>query len=77
MNDAALAVAQARYALKGFLREPWTFVYTLVLPLFLLATSMISSAAGPRSSAGRSRSRSTTPRRSSPIRSCSRATARC
>ena len=36
MNDAALAVAQARYALKGFLREPRTFVYTLVLPLFLL-----------------------------------------
>ena len=36
MNDAALAVTQARYALKGFLREPRTFVYTLVLPLFLL-----------------------------------------
>ena len=36
MNDAALAVAQARYALKGFVREPRTFVYTLVLPLFLL-----------------------------------------
>ncbi len=36
MNDAALAVAQARYALKGFLREPRTFVYTLIMPLFLL-----------------------------------------
>ena len=36
MNDAALAVAQARFALKGFLREPRTLVYTVVLPLFLL-----------------------------------------
>lgn len=36
MNDAVLAVTQARYALKGFLREPRTFVYTLVMPLFLL-----------------------------------------
>jgi len=36
MNDVAMAAVQARYALKGFMREPRTFVYTLVLPLFLL-----------------------------------------
>ena len=36
MSDAALAAAQARYALKGFLREPRTFVFTVILPLFLL-----------------------------------------
>ncbi len=36
MNDAALAGAQARYALKGFLREPRAFVFTVVMPLFLL-----------------------------------------
>ncbi len=36
MNDAVLAAAQARYALKGFLREPRAFVFTVILPLFLL-----------------------------------------
>ena len=35
-SDVALAAAQARFALKGFLREPRTLVYTAVLPLFLL-----------------------------------------
>jgi ABC-2 type transport system permease protein len=36
MNDAALAAAQARYALKGFLREPRAFIFTVIMPLFLL-----------------------------------------
>ncbi len=36
MNDAALTVAQARHALKGFLREPRAFIFTVVMPLFLL-----------------------------------------
>jgi ABC-2 type transport system permease protein len=36
MSDAALTVAQARYALKGFLREPRAFVFTVIMPLFLL-----------------------------------------
>ncbi len=36
MNDAALAAAQARYALKGFLREPRALIFTVVMPLFLL-----------------------------------------
>ncbi len=36
MSDVALAAVQARYALKGFLREPRTFVLTVILPLFLL-----------------------------------------
>jgi ABC-2 type transport system permease protein len=36
MSDVALAAAQARYALKGFLREPRAFVFTVIMPLFLL-----------------------------------------
>jgi ABC-2 type transport system permease protein len=36
MSDAALAAAQARYALKGFLREPRAFIFTVIMPLFLL-----------------------------------------
>jgi ABC-2 type transport system permease protein len=36
MSDAALAAAQARHALKGFLREPRAFIFTVILPLFLL-----------------------------------------
>ncbi|MHB1713191.1 MAG: hypothetical protein ACYCV7_17695, partial [Acidimicrobiales bacterium] len=36
MNDLALAGAQARYALRGFLRN-WQFlVFVVVMPLFLL-----------------------------------------
>lgn len=36
MSDVALALAQARYALKGFLREPRAFIFTVIMPLFLL-----------------------------------------
>ena len=36
MSDVALAAAQARHALKGFLREPRAFIFTVILPLFLL-----------------------------------------
>ena len=36
MSDAALAAAQARYALRGFLREPRAFIFTVIMPLFLL-----------------------------------------
>ena len=36
MNDVALASAQARYSLIGFLRTPRAFVFTIVMPLFLL-----------------------------------------
>ena len=36
MNQLALAGAQARYALRGFLRNPRAFVFTMVLPVFLL-----------------------------------------
>lgn len=36
VNQLALAGAQARYALRGFLRNPRAFVFTMVLPVFLL-----------------------------------------
>lgn len=36
MNDLALAASQTRYALIGFLRNPRAFVFTIILPLFLL-----------------------------------------
>lgn len=36
MNDLQLAAVQTRYALIGFLRNPRAFVFTVILPLFLL-----------------------------------------
>jgi ABC-2 type transport system permease protein len=36
MRDLALAVSQTRYSLVGFLRNPRAFVFTIVMPLFLL-----------------------------------------
>lgn len=36
MNQLALAGAQTRYALRGFLRNPRAFVFTMVMPVFLL-----------------------------------------
>ena len=36
MNDVALAGAQTRYALRGFLRDPRALVFTVVMPVMLL-----------------------------------------
>jgi ABC-2 type transport system permease protein len=36
MSDIGLAVAQTRYGLKGFLRDPRALVFTVVMPVFLL-----------------------------------------
>lgn len=36
MNDFMLAAYQTRYSLVGFLRNPRAFVFTIVMPLFLL-----------------------------------------
>lgn len=36
MKDLLLAASQTRYALIGFLRNPRAFVFTVILPLFLL-----------------------------------------
>jgi len=36
MKDLRLAFFQTRYALTGFLRNPRAFVFTIILPLFLL-----------------------------------------
>ena len=36
MSDLGIAEAQTRYALKGFLREPRTLVFTVIMPVSLL-----------------------------------------
>lgn len=36
VNDLALAAYQTRYSLVGFLRNPRAFVFTIIMPLFLL-----------------------------------------
>jgi ABC-2 type transport system permease protein len=36
VNDVALAGAQTRYALRGFLRDPRALVFTVVMPVMLL-----------------------------------------
>jgi ABC-2 type transport system permease protein len=36
MNNVALAAAQTRYALRGFLRDPRALVFTIIMPVFLL-----------------------------------------
>jgi len=36
MNDVALASAQTRYALRGFLRDPRALIFTVIMPVFLL-----------------------------------------
>ena len=36
MSDLVLAASQTRYSLVGFLRNPRAFVFTIIMPLFLL-----------------------------------------
>jgi ABC-2 type transport system permease protein len=36
MNDVLLLIAQTRYALRGFVRNPRALVFTIIMPIFLL-----------------------------------------
>ena len=36
MSDLALAAAQSRFALRGFLRDPRALIFTVIMPVFLL-----------------------------------------
>jgi ABC-2 type transport system permease protein len=36
LSDVALAAAQTRFALRGFLRDPRALIFTVILPVFLL-----------------------------------------
>jgi len=36
VSDIALAAAQTRYALRGFLRNPRALIFTVIMPVFLL-----------------------------------------
>jgi len=36
VSDLALAAAQSRYSLRGFLRDPRALIFTVIMPVFLL-----------------------------------------